>query len=157
MTFWYAISVLGRRALLQATPSISRNIFEYNKYIRTTNYSSGTHFLLASTSAITQEKLDKWRKEFYSEPKNVLAQNVCSRFDPLDVCLSRQQLENTNHVFTYKVKIMHTLIDLSIQLINIVFPTGRNGGQTSDKPKELGQMLVVRSFKLHTCAIYERT
>ncbi|XP_065362716.1 bleomycin hydrolase [Calliphora vicina] len=59
---------------------------------------------MSSTSAITQDKLDKWRKVFYSEPKNILAQNVCSRFDPWDVCLSRQQLETTNHVFTYKVE-----------------------------------------------------
>ncbi|KAI8127898.1 Bleomycin hydrolase [Lucilia cuprina] len=85
-----------QRSLLQANQRILRNIFEHNKH------SSGSNFLLASTSAITQDKLDKWRKEFYSEPKNILAQNVCSRFDPWDVCLSRQQLETTNHVFTYK-------------------------------------------------------
>ncbi|KAL9886781.1 bleomycin hydrolase isoform 1-T1 [Glossina fuscipes fuscipes] len=56
------------------------------------------------STAITQEKLDKWRKNFYEEPKNVLAQNVCSRFDPFDVCLSRKTIESINHVFTYKVE-----------------------------------------------------
>ncbi|XP_020715250.1 bleomycin hydrolase isoform X1 [Ceratitis capitata] len=58
----------------------------------------------SNPNAITQQKLDKWRKDFYSEPKNILAQNVCSRVDPFDVCLSRKSLENTNHVFTYKVE-----------------------------------------------------
>lgn len=78
--------------------------------------SKGTHFLLASTSAITQEKLDKWRQDFYSEPKNVLAQNVCSRFDPFDVCLSRKCLETTNHVFTHKVsRPLTTSCHLSIE------------------------------------------
>lgn len=53
---------------------------------------------------ITQEQLKKWRENFYSEPKNLLAQNVCSRVDPFDVCLSRKALETTNHVFNYKVE-----------------------------------------------------
>lgn len=53
---------------------------------------------------ITQEQLKKWRDNFYSEPKNLLAQNVCSRVDPFDVCLSRKALETTNHVFNYKVE-----------------------------------------------------
>ncbi|XP_037937785.1 bleomycin hydrolase-like isoform X2 [Teleopsis dalmanni] len=55
-------------------------------------------------SVITPQKLDKWRKDFYEEPKNILAQNVCSRVDPFDVCLSRKKLEQTNHVFNYKVE-----------------------------------------------------
>lgn len=55
-------------------------------------------------SAITPDLLSKWRENFYSEPKNLLAQNVCSRVDPFDVCLSRKTLETTNHVFNYKVE-----------------------------------------------------
>lgn len=58
----------------------------------------------AETSVITNQLLEKWRKNFYSEPKNLLAQNVCSRVDPFDVCLSRKALETTNHVFNYKVE-----------------------------------------------------
>lgn len=57
-----------------------------------------------SQSAITQDLLNKWRENFYSEPKNLLAQNVCSRVDPFDVCLSRKTLETTNHVFNFKVE-----------------------------------------------------
>lgn len=59
---------------------------------------------MTSSAAITTDKLAKWSKDFYSHPKNVLAQNVCSRVDPFDVCLSRKSLENTNHVFQYKVE-----------------------------------------------------
>lgn len=61
-------------------------------------------FELASSSVITNDLLAQWRKNFYSEPKNLLAQNVCSRVDPFDVCLSRKALETTNHVFNYKVE-----------------------------------------------------
>ena len=58
----------------------------------------------SSPSVITTDKLTKWRKDFYSNPKNILAQNVCSRVDPFDVCLSRKSLENAHHVFQYKVE-----------------------------------------------------
>ncbi|XP_034655565.1 bleomycin hydrolase isoform X2 [Drosophila subobscura] len=57
-----------------------------------------------SSSAITTELLGEWRKNFYSQPKNLLAQNVCSRVDPFDACLSRKVLESTNHVFNFKVE-----------------------------------------------------
>ncbi|XP_055382237.1 bleomycin hydrolase isoform X2 [Condylostylus longicornis] len=56
------------------------------------------------STVITPEKSKEWREAFYSEPKNVLAQNVCSRFDPFDVCLSRKNLQCVNHVFQYKVE-----------------------------------------------------
>ncbi|XP_055844884.1 bleomycin hydrolase isoform X2 [Episyrphus balteatus] len=56
------------------------------------------------STPITSEQLDKWRKEFYSEPKNLLAQNVCSRGDPFEAALSRPVLQCTNHVFTHKVE-----------------------------------------------------
>lgn len=59
---------------------------------------------MSSTAVITPDKLAKWTKDFYSNPKNVLAQNVCSRGDPFDVCLSRKSLEKINHVFNYKVE-----------------------------------------------------
>ncbi|XP_022213966.1 bleomycin hydrolase isoform X2 [Drosophila obscura] len=57
-----------------------------------------------NSSVVTSELLGKWRKNFYSHPKNLLAQNVCSRVDPFDVCLSRKVLEATNHVFNFKVE-----------------------------------------------------
>jgi len=56
------------------------------------------------SSAITKEKISQWHKDFYSVDKNIFAQNVCSRYDPFEVCLSRRTLEQTNHVFTYAVE-----------------------------------------------------
>ncbi|XP_069671459.1 bleomycin hydrolase isoform X1 [Periplaneta americana] len=55
-------------------------------------------------SALSPETLQKFRSNFYADPKNILAQNVCTRIDPLDVCLSRKHLEETQHVFTHKVE-----------------------------------------------------
>ncbi|XP_046979472.1 bleomycin hydrolase isoform X1 [Schistocerca americana] len=60
---------------------------------------------LARNAALTPEILQRFRTNFYSEPKNCLAQNACTRTDPLDVCMSRKQLEETQHVFTHKVEI----------------------------------------------------
>lgn len=53
---------------------------------------------------MSPETLKKWRNEFYKCEKNILAQNVCSRTDPFEVCLSRKALESTQHIFTYKVE-----------------------------------------------------
>ncbi|XP_067015155.2 bleomycin hydrolase isoform X2 [Anabrus simplex] len=56
------------------------------------------------TAALSPETLQKFRNSFYADPKNILAQNVCTRVDPLEVCLSRRHLEETQHVFTHKVE-----------------------------------------------------
>lgn len=53
--------------------------------------------------ALRKDLLEKFRASFYADKKNVLSQNVCSRTDPFDVALSRKQLEETSHVFNYKV------------------------------------------------------
>ncbi|XP_050069823.1 bleomycin hydrolase isoform X1 [Anopheles maculipalpis] len=53
---------------------------------------------------LNEEFFQKCRTDFYDCPKNVLAQNVCTRIDPFDACLSRKSLENTQHVFTYKIE-----------------------------------------------------
>ncbi|KRT81702.1 Peptidase, partial [Oryctes borbonicus] len=53
---------------------------------------------------ILKELVEKLRTHFYEDKKNILAQNICSRSDPFDVCLSRKQLEETQHVFNYKVE-----------------------------------------------------
>ncbi|XP_022227169.2 bleomycin hydrolase [Drosophila obscura] len=36
---------------------------------------------------LTSEQLAAWRTQFYSEPRNLLAQNVCTMHDPFKVCL----------------------------------------------------------------------
>ncbi|XP_059607585.1 bleomycin hydrolase isoform X2 [Phlebotomus argentipes] len=57
-----------------------------------------------SSIPIVAETCAGWRDEFFKCPKNVLAQNICSRHDPFDVSLSRRALEDINHVFTHKVE-----------------------------------------------------
>uniref|UniRef100_A0A0K8TT30 Bleomycin hydrolase n=1 Tax=Tabanus bromius TaxID=304241 RepID=A0A0K8TT30_TABBR len=56
------------------------------------------------SAALSNDELNEWRKKFFAEPKNVLAQNVCTRIDPFEACLSRQTIEKTVHVFTHKVE-----------------------------------------------------
>lgn len=53
--------------------------------------------------ALDNEILGKFRDNFYADKKNLLSLNVCSRNDPLEVCLSRKVLEETLHVFNHKV------------------------------------------------------
>lgn len=48
--------------------------------------------------------LEEFRAKFYADQKNVFAQNVCSRIDPFDACLSRKHLEETQHVYEFKVE-----------------------------------------------------
>lgn len=55
------------------------------------------------TAPITLEKLNSWTEDFKACPKNVLAQNVCTKIDPFEACLSRDRLQSVNHVFEYKV------------------------------------------------------
>lgn len=53
---------------------------------------------------LSEENFKKWRKEFYNDTKNILAQNVCTRVDPFDACISRGALEKTQHNFDYKIE-----------------------------------------------------
>ena len=57
-------------------------------------------FLIAG---LNSDILDRFYTNFYSNEKNVLAQNACTKFDPLEMCLSRKRLEELHHVFTHKV------------------------------------------------------
>ncbi|XP_019869149.1 bleomycin hydrolase isoform X2 [Aethina tumida] len=52
---------------------------------------------------LSSEVLEEFRKNFYGNEKNLLAQNVCSRIDPFEVALSRKVLEETQHVYNHKV------------------------------------------------------
>lgn len=54
--------------------------------------------------ALTEEDFAQWKGNFHKDPKNILAQNVCSRIDPFDACISRKTFENTQHVFAHKVE-----------------------------------------------------
>ena len=59
-------------------------------------------------SALTSDTLDSFRSSFGKDKKNLFAQNVVSRSDPLEACLQRKTLEITNHVYSHKV-ITHML------------------------------------------------
>ncbi|XP_033247323.1 bleomycin hydrolase [Drosophila miranda] len=37
--------------------------------------------------SLTADQLSAWRKQFFNEPRNLLAQNVCTTHDPLRMCL----------------------------------------------------------------------
>ncbi|CAH2052495.1 unnamed protein product, partial [Iphiclides podalirius] len=53
---------------------------------------------------LSLETLTKLVEKFYSEPKNELAQNACTRFDPFEVAIRRRKAEGVLHVFNIKVE-----------------------------------------------------
>ncbi|VEN64045.1 unnamed protein product [Callosobruchus maculatus] len=57
---------------------------------------------MGTDGILNKELVDKFKKSFYADEKNLLAQNVCSRTDIFDVCLSRKTLEETQHVYNHK-------------------------------------------------------
>ncbi|KAF4518554.1 hypothetical protein B566_EDAN004298 [Ephemera danica] len=58
----------------------------------------------SKAAALSAELLLKFRTNFAADPKNLLAQNACSKFDPNEICLSRNKLQTTHHVFTHKIE-----------------------------------------------------
>jgi len=52
---------------------------------------------------LDEDDLDNLRENFFKVPQNVLAQNVCTRCDPLEACISAQRLLLASHCFTHKV------------------------------------------------------
>lgn len=57
-----------------------------------------------ASAPITEESLLEWTDDFKKCPKNILAQNVCTKMDPFEACLSREHMQGTNHVFEFKVE-----------------------------------------------------
>ncbi|XKL64742.1 hypothetical protein PGB90_004828 [Kerria lacca] len=53
---------------------------------------------------LNPEVIQKLKTTFYDDPKNVLAQNACTRVEPLEICTSRTRFEQTQHVFFYKIE-----------------------------------------------------
>ena len=47
--------------------------------------------------------MEDFREDFYKDDKNLLAQNVISRNDPLETCMKRVAIEETHHCFNHKV------------------------------------------------------
>ena len=46
-----------------------------------------------TTGELTAEIVDGFKNDFFSSDQNRLAQNVCTRSDPLEACLTRRLVE----------------------------------------------------------------
>lgn len=57
-----------------------------------------------SSTPLTLDCLKKLNTDFYSNPKNELAQNACTRFDPFEVAISRKRADSSLHVYNHKVE-----------------------------------------------------
>ncbi|CAH1800413.1 unnamed protein product [Owenia fusiformis] len=55
-------------------------------------------------AGIPTETIAAFKAKFDADPKNHLAQNVCSRQDMLDVVLKRDVINGPHHVYTHKIK-----------------------------------------------------
>ncbi|KAI4491996.1 hypothetical protein M0802_010121 [Mischocyttarus mexicanus] len=53
---------------------------------------------------LTPEVLSQFRSKFYADTRNVQAQNVCTKTNPIEACISRKVLEETHHFFTHKIE-----------------------------------------------------
>jgi hypothetical protein len=62
-----------------------------------------TESKMASNKGVSVEILTKLKADFTSDKKNLLAQNVCSKYDTLDVCLSSRAVEGNPHIYNCKV------------------------------------------------------
>uniref|UniRef100_A0A8C6TBI5 Bleomycin hydrolase n=1 Tax=Neogobius melanostomus TaxID=47308 RepID=A0A8C6TBI5_9GOBI len=52
---------------------------------------------------LSQEKVSLFQKRLRSEPRYLLAQNVSTCIDPLEVCLHRQTVQDTVHIFQHSI------------------------------------------------------
>ncbi|XP_071789805.1 bleomycin hydrolase-like [Asterias amurensis] len=52
---------------------------------------------------LTAAKVEAFKAEFNSDPKNKLAQNVAYKFDPLEVCVDSSIVQETQHAFQHKI------------------------------------------------------
>jgi len=57
-----------------------------------------------TTGELTAEITEGFKQDFYSTNQNRLAQNVCTRSDPLEACLNRRSLETNVHIYNRKVE-----------------------------------------------------
>lgn len=52
---------------------------------------------------LSQEKVAAFVKRLQAEPRYLLAQNVSTCIDPLEVCLHRQTVQDTQHIFQHSI------------------------------------------------------
>lgn len=53
---------------------------------------------------VSSKLLEQFQKNFDSDPKNQLAQNVCTTQQITDMCKNRTVLQNTQHCFSHKIE-----------------------------------------------------
>lgn len=58
---------------------------------------------MVASGVLTPEILDQLREKFYEDTRNSLAQNICTRTNPLEACTSRKVVQEAQHVFNHKV------------------------------------------------------
>lgn len=61
------------------------------------------YMLLRVLSGVSQEKIATYLQHLRAEPRYLLAQNVSTCLDPLEVCLHRQTVQDTVHMFQYSI------------------------------------------------------
>ena len=54
-------------------------------------------------SGLSQEKIAAFSQRLQAEPRYLLAQNVSTCIDPLEVCLHRQTVQDTVHTFQHSI------------------------------------------------------
>ncbi|MEQ2226061.1 hypothetical protein ILYODFUR_023797 [Ilyodon furcidens] len=54
-------------------------------------------------AGLSPEKVTTFTKRLRSEPRYLLAQNVSTCIDPLEVCLHRQTVQDTVHIFQHSI------------------------------------------------------
>lgn len=57
----------------------------------------------STPAGLNTQQISQIQTAFNCDPKNQLSQNLGTRNDLLDLCLDRQVVEKTNHVFSHKV------------------------------------------------------
>lgn len=62
-----------------------------------------SYFALLPPPGVTQEKIATFLKRLRAEPRYLLAQNVSTCIDPLEVCLHRQTVQDTVHIFQHSI------------------------------------------------------
>lgn len=59
--------------------------------------------LFVASPGVSQEKIGNFLKRLRAEPRYLLAQNVSTCIDPLEVCLHRQTVQDTVHIFQHSI------------------------------------------------------
>lgn len=64
---------------------------------------SSVLLLFVTCLGLSQEKVANFIKRLRTEPRYLLAQNVSTCIDPLEVCLHRQTVQDTVHIFQHSI------------------------------------------------------